>query len=182
MPGAGVTGLGRIGIDELRLLTRRRHTVTAVTVATIAGMAATVLATGTGRAATTPTPAMSVLIPSQPTEPGGTWSPPQPVPGLAALFPSGPLSEGGIDGISCAAPGNCSATGTYWTSSQTPFPFLVSEVNGVRGNAEDIPGLAALSTVTGKSAVRSVSCGASGDCVLVGYYPDSSSVYHSFRH
>ena len=153
--------------------------VTAVTVAAIAGVAATVLATGTGRAAATQAPATSVLAASQPTGPGGTWGPPQPVPGLAALFPSGALSEGGIDGISCAAPGNCSATGTYWTSSQTPFPFVVSEVNGAWGQPMAVPAVASPVPAAGGSG-GPISCGAPGDCTATWSYTDANGDTHAY--
>jgi uncharacterized lipoprotein NlpE involved in copper resistance len=70
--------------------------------------------------------------------------------------------------------------GNYTDASRNFHAFIVAEKDGVWGNAEDIPGITALSTVTGKSAARSVSCGAPGDCALIGYYPDSSNVTHAF--
>jgi hypothetical protein len=66
--------------------------------------------------------------------------------------------------VSCAAPGSCSAVGTY---DGGPGVFVVSERRGVWGKAHEAPGLAAL----GEDAdLGEVSCGAPGDCSFGGSY------------
>jgi len=46
--------------------------------------------------------------------------------------------------VSCASAGNCAAVGFYSTASLHHQAFVVSEVKGAWGRAEQVPGLAAL--------------------------------------
>src|SRR5262249_51108574 len=57
--------------------------------------------------------------------------------------------------------------------------FVVSEVNGAWGKAEEVPGLAALDQ-GGGAAVSSVSCARAGDCGAGGVYADSSGNRQAF--
>ena len=50
---------------------------------------------------------------------------------------------------------------------------MVSEKHGVWGQAEKVPGLAALNT-HGDAAISSVSCTAAGECSAGGSYIDAS--------
>jgi hypothetical protein len=94
----------------------------------------------------------------------GTWGTAEPVTGPAWL------SDGGyaeIESLSCASPGNCSATGSYgyWKDAQ---PFVVTEEHSSWGQALQVPGAPATIAV-----LDSVSCAAPGDCSAVGAYsPD----------
>ena len=56
---------------------------------------------------------------------------------------------------------------------------MVSKANGTWGQAIEIPGLAALN-VRGDAAVRSVSCGAAGNCAAGGTYTDRAGRTQAF--
>ena len=56
---------------------------------------------------------------------------------------------------------------------------MVSETNGVGGSAVEVPGTAALNK-RGNAEVRSVSCGAAGECAAGGSYKDGSRRYQAF--
>jgi hypothetical protein len=94
----------------------------------------------------------------------GTWGAAEPVPGPAWLNSSG---YAGVDSLSCAAPGNCTAIGSYgyWKDAQ---PFVVTEQHGSWGQALLVPGAPAAI-----AALDSVSCATPGNCSAVGAYtPD----------
>ncbi len=96
-----------------------------------------------------------------------SWGSSEPVPGLAALT----ISQGnsGINAISCAGPGYCGAGGFYQASpSGRSEGFVVSQVNGVWGDAKPVPGLAALNQ--GTAQVTSISCPSRGNCGAAGFY------------
>jgi hypothetical protein len=100
----------------------------------------------------------------------GTWGP---VAELAGLPGSGPSGTGsGVSSVSCAAPGDCSAGGSYGLGSN-PGAFVAGEEHGTWGRAQRVPGLARLNT--GKDAgIGSVSCGKPGDCSAGGFYSAGS--------
>jgi hypothetical protein len=104
------------------------------------------------------------------------------VPGYAAL----PHIRGGWPrvGLSCAAPGYCTASGYYsGTSVENEYPFAFSEVHGAWGRARLIPGLAALER-SPHAVMGDPSCAKPGDCTAVGYTEQSAqgppSVTHVF--
>ena len=97
-------------------------------------------------------------------ERNGVWGQAIEVPGLAALNKGG---AAGVGSVSCASAGNCAAGGSYLAGNQQGF--VVSERNGVWGQAIEVPGLAAL-TQGRPASVRSVSCGSAGNCAAVGFY------------
>jgi hypothetical protein len=97
------------------------------------------------------------------------WGTAREVPGLAALNQYGSSK---VNSISCAAPGNCTAGGSYMDRSRRQQAFVVSEVNGIWRSAVGIPGLAALNQ-GGGAAVSSVSCASVGNCSAGGAYQDS---------
>jgi len=102
------------------------------------------------------------------------WGKAEEVPGIAALNTGG-LAV--ISSVSCASAGNCSAGGQYSTLSSgnfAPFQaFVISQRNGRWGNAEEVPGTAALNSGA-QAEVYSVSCASAGNCSAGGYYTDSS--------
>jgi hypothetical protein len=108
----------------------------------------------------------------------GVWGSATSVPGLAALNTYGGGLTG-INSISCSAPGDCSAGGEYSTGSSAENgwiqqAFVVTELNGVWGNAEEVPGTDTLNA--GDAAtVTSVSCASPGNCAAGGYYASSTS-------
>jgi cytochrome c551/c552 len=112
-------------------------------------------------------------------EVNGVWGRGQEVPGTGALNTAGAAE---VTSVSCASAGDCSAGGYYTGGAHAPNDqqaFVVSEVNGVWGRAEQVPGSGRLNT--GHIAeVRSVSCGAAGNCSAGGTYEDSSLGEHAF--
>ena len=101
----------------------------------------------------------------------GVWHGALAVPGVAALNKAGSAAVGSV---SCASPGNCSAGGYYASNRYSGGAleitgFVVSQVNGTWGTAEQVPGLAALNT--GEHAqISSISCASPGNCSAGGSY------------
>ena len=96
---------------------------------------------------------------------GGTWGNAEEVPGMAAL---GATQGSDIESLSCAAAGSCAAGGYYGTASAGEA-FVVNETGGTWGNAEEVPGAAALSTAN-NVFVTSVSCPSAGNCAATGIF------------
>jgi uncharacterized repeat protein (TIGR02543 family) len=103
-------------------------------------------------------------------ETNGVWGNAIEVPGTAAL---NTLGEADAISVSCGAAGDCAAGGWYVDGNDRAQAFVVTETNGVWGNAIEVPGAAALSGGAGAS-VYSVSCDAPGDCAAAGYYLENS--------
>jgi D-alanine-D-alanine ligase-like ATP-grasp enzyme len=103
----------------------------------------------------------------------GTW-------GRARAIPGGARGREGsfVTSVSCAAAGNCSAGGTYTVNFSYAQAFVVSEVHGTWGRAEEVPGTAALNH--GNAYVYSVSCAAEGNCSAGGQYDDNSGGVQGF--
>lgn len=89
----------------------------------------------------------------------GSWQVAQPVPGLAALNTG---NAAGLDSVSCTAPGDCAAGGSFGvmkSGSMHLSGFVVSEVNGTWGSAH---------RVAGSAGITSVSCASPGNCGAAG--------------
>lgn len=107
------------------------------------------------------------------TESKGIW-------GHVQTFSTAGLSAGasgasGLDALSCPSAGNCVAAGDYG-SAQGSLPFIVVQRHGTWGPPRLIPGMTAL---VGKAQAiiavpRAIACDGSGDCTVVGGYPDSA--------
>ncbi len=112
-------------------------------------------------------------------EVNGAWGPAEPVPGLAALD----VGESATLGIvSCEAPGDCAAGGQYESDLYGDTQaFVVTEVNGTWGTAQEVPGTGALNG-GGYAAVDSLSCPpASTDaCTAVGFYTTADDYAQPF--
>ena len=104
-------------------------------------------------------------------EVNGTWQQAGEVPGTAALNKNGQAT---VASVSCASARDCSAAGDYEDSSGGKQVFVASEVNGTWGQAEEVPGTAALNQ-DGNAKASSVSCASAGNCVAGGYYGGDSS-------
>jgi hypothetical protein len=103
---------------------------------------------------------------------GGTWGKAEEVPGIAALNRGRSAT---INSVSCGSAGDCSAVGVYIDRSGIQQQaFVVNEVNGVWGKAEEMPGTAALNT-GGSAFPTSVSCASAGNCSAVGSYGSTNS-------
>jgi hypothetical protein len=111
------------------------------------------------------------------TEKNGIWRKGSEVPGLDAL--TGGAAEASLGEISCATARNCTAGGTFNNGSGPDQPFLVTETNGVWGNAFNVPGLAALN-VGAVVGLNSISCGTAGSCAVGGTYTDGSGGQQAF--
>src|SRR6266702_1479497 len=72
----------------------------------------------------------------------GSWGRPIEVPGLGALNTGG---DAQVLSVSCGSAGNCAAGGYYGPAGHGQG-FVVSEKNGVWGQAIEVPGLGALNT------------------------------------
>jgi hypothetical protein len=103
-------------------------------------------------------------------ERNGRWGKALEVSGSAAFNAGG---DAEVRSVSCGAPGDCVAGGSYRVGSQA---FVVSERNGRWGKALEVPGLGALNA--SQATVFSVSCSALGDCAAGGYYKNGS--YRAF--
>jgi cytochrome c551/c552 len=96
----------------------------------------------------------------------GTWGKAKEIPGTAALNAGGGADVGSV---SCATAGNCSVGGNYRDSTHRVQAFVINEVNGTWGKAQEIPGTAALNQ-GGSAEVISMSCATAGNCSAGGYY------------
>ena len=95
----------------------------------------------------------------------GTWSTGKQLPGAEVLSHRSLT----IPSVSCASPGNCSTGGSYATSSTAMQAFVASRVNYTWGDANEVPGLAALNDLD-VATVTSVSCASAGNCSAGGNY------------
>jgi len=109
-------------------------------------------------------------------ERNGAWGTAIEVPGLAALNQGGGAA---VESVSCGAAGNCAAVGTYVYGGNYLQGFVVSEQNGVWGQAIEVPGLGALNK-GGNADNSSVSCAPAGGCAAGGYYTDGTGHYQGF--
>jgi Bacterial Ig-like domain (group 3) len=102
--------------------------------------------------------------------PTGVWQNSMQVPGAGSLDTG---QNAGVAALSCTAPGDCDAAGTY-TGSNGEQPFVVDEKNGVWGTAQEVPGIAALSGGGKTANITTLSCASPGNCGAGGSYTDSS--------
>jgi hypothetical protein len=111
-------------------------------------------------------------------EVNGTWGAPRQAPGLDSISSPAPAGAS-LSSVSCAAPGNCTAGGSYRADVTHRVAFLISETSGTWGASHLVPGLDAL-TLAGQSQVSSVSCGGPAGCAAVGTYAASAGKSHVF--
>jgi uncharacterized protein CbrC (UPF0167 family) len=110
------------------------------------------------------------------TETNGTWHTAKKVRRLGALNQGG---QGQLYSVSCKSAGNCTAGGFYTAASGDSQPFVVSEVNGTWGTAEELPGITALDR-GGFGDIEVLSCGSAGNCSAGGGYTDAAGNYGLF--
>ncbi|MGD0701478.1 MAG: Ig-like domain-containing protein [Trebonia sp.] len=103
------------------------------------------------------------------TQAKGKWGPAVQVPGAAALEKGGASQ---LNSVSCPTAGNCSAGGSYATSSTSTQPLVVTEKNGTWGKATPVPGSATLNTGKDMFATE-VSCVSPGKCSAAGDFVTS---------
>src|SRR5215469_860504 len=105
----------------------------------------------------------------------GRWGMAQNVPGLAVLNAG---NNAQVQPVACRSAGNCSAGGYYMESFGHSAAFVVNQINGRWGTAEEVPGIAALNTGN-LATVVSISCAPKGTCSAGGAYQDSAG-YQAF--
>ena len=105
----------------------------------------------------------------------GTWDQAIEVPGTAALN----HGNATLNSVSCVSAGNCSAGGSYFSSSPGVQAFVVSQANGTWHKAIEVPGTAVLNKGV-QAHILSVSCTSAGHCSAGGTYTDSSGVIQAF--
>lgn len=81
--------------------------------------------------------------------------------------------------VSCTAAGNCAAAGSFTDRARHGQAFVVSELRGTWGRAEEVPGLAALN-VGNSAGIHQVSCSSAGNCTAGGWYKDASGHLQAF--
>ncbi len=94
----------------------------------------------------------------------------------------GKLNTGGdalVNSLSCPAPGDCSAVGSYETTGGGEQVFDVGEADGSWGDAQQIPGTGTLNTAADAYA-QSVSCATPGSCSTGGWYEETDVGYEGF--
>jgi len=109
-------------------------------------------------------------------ETNGTWGTAQEVPGIAALNKAG---DAQLVAVSCFAPGDCSAGGSYSLSRNHFGAFVVTETNGTWGTAIQVPGTGALNQ-SKNGGLIAISCSGPGQCGAGGEYADSSRFFQAF--
>jgi hypothetical protein len=102
----------------------------------------------------------------------GTWVAAEELPGTASLNQGG---QAQISSVSCRGAGYCSSGGYYNAGSGNGSiqAFVATEQDWIWGNAQEVPGLAALNQ-GGIAETNSVSCGSPGHCSAAGLYTDGS--------
>jgi hypothetical protein len=106
----------------------------------------------------------------------GTWQAARQVPGVTAL---GQGQGGRVAAVSCAVSGYCAAGGYYWTAAGSRQAFVVTEVRGRWGSAEEVPGTGRLNK-GGDAALAAVSCPSAGNCAAGGHYEDTATDVQAF--
>ena len=97
----------------------------------------------------------------------GTWR-----PAVRIRFPAALRAVGGwVQQVSCRAPGDCSAGGTYADRSDHRRAFVAGETGGKWGTARPISGTSAFRNVS----VSVMSCASAGNCAAGGAYEDAAS-------
>jgi hypothetical protein len=106
----------------------------------------------------------------------GVWGKATGVAGLGTLNADGTAE---VTWVSCGSGGNCAAGGEYLDAESQNQGFVASEVNGIWGQAVEVPGPDTLNA-GGNAAVNSVSCAPDGGCAAVGSYKDGSGHFQGF--
>jgi hypothetical protein len=104
----------------------------------------------------------------------GVWSNYSNIPGMSSTATS---AFEGKESVSCSTAGNCTAAGMYYEDGLQQA-FVVSLVDGVWGNYQDIPNLKTVN-VWGARATA-VSCSSLGNCTVGGQYIDATRNYQPY--
>jgi Bacterial Ig-like domain (group 3) len=102
-------------------------------------------------------------------EKNGSWSDARPLPGLAFLNRRGLAF---VHSVSCAAPGDCVAVGSYLGAGGFTQAYEAEETRGAWLDAQPVNGVPSLNS--GNSGSTAVSCVSPGNCTVAGFYSDVS--------
>ena len=100
------------------------------------------------------------------TETNGVWGSAITVPGLSRLETG---DQAVVRGLSCTAPGDCSAGGFYTDSGGIFHPFVINESNGTWHTAINVPGISTL-TPLNTGEIQVLSCDSPGSCSAGGSF------------
>lgn len=106
----------------------------------------------------------------------GAWGEPELVRGIPILAALKGFIEFGQ--ISCTAPGDCSAGGTYQGRDGHSHAFVIGETDGTWGAAEQVPGVEALDR-GGDAGIDVLSCAAPGHCSAAGGFFRKDSTHEN---
>ena len=106
----------------------------------------------------------------------GRWAKAVELPGLAKLKTG---RSAVLAALSCPAPGDCSAGGTYQDLGDNNQAFVASQVNGRWQAAIEVPGTAALNQQSA-AAVKAIFCATPGNCSAGGFYTDRNQEGQAF--
>ena len=154
---------------------RRRAALMAVTAAIALATGPTAAATAMATAAVRATAAATAMRAAGAPAATGHWGSMKAVPGVVIQPAMDPESQ--VSSVSCGAPGNCAAGGSFTQAGDGLRGFVASEHRGVWGRAILVPALDPLIT---SSSISSVSCGAPGNCVAGGSFTRSGGLGQAF--
>ena len=84
-----------------------------------------------------------------------------------------------VTSVSCPSAGNCAAAGSYEDSGSRTQAFVVTERKGTWSAAREVPGSGQLNA-GGGGGISNLVCVSAGNCVVAGYYTDSSRTDHVY--
>jgi PASTA domain len=105
-------------------------------------------------------------------ETAGSWA-----RGVEAVLPANAVAtnqEAYLNSVSCGSAGNCSAVGSYETSTDDREGLLLTETAGTWGTGVE-PALPANAATAQQGVLTSVSCASPGNCSAVGSYGHDTS-------
>jgi len=103
-------------------------------------------------------------------EAGGVWLQAAEVPGSGALNARGTAQ---LATLSCGAPGECSAGGSYMDAGNRIQSFLANEAHRTWTKAFEVPGTGALNVDGGGEGIAAISCIMPGTCAAGGDFQDA---------
>ena len=122
----------------------------------------------------------SDILPFTMTSTNGVWGNVRP-----AVFPNGVQSnptESDFEAVSCTSPGNCTAVGKFYDSSNSNQAFTMTSINGTWGTATPVvfPNTAPFQSRTPNDRLVDVVCTSDGNCTAVGTFRDSNGTLNPF--
>jgi hypothetical protein len=98
-----------------------------------------------------------------------TWGNSEPIHGIKGDYAL-------TGGLSCLAPGECTADGDYITADGLTRPFTVTQTDGTWHDAQEVPGTAIQSAAVGTISFDAISCASTGNCLAGGSFDPSATI------